>query len=65
MDMERHAFGSNPPPSTIGPWGQASTELTGFTGMSHYQLQRMLGDDEQRSTPPTHTEWPSHSTDHP
>ncbi|WP_028025918.1 hypothetical protein [Enterovibrio calviensis] len=63
MDMERHAFGSTPTPSAIGPWGQASTELTGFTGMSHYHLQRLLGDDERRTTPPAHAEWPTSPTD--
>ncbi|WP_407331586.1 hypothetical protein [Enterovibrio sp. 27052020O] len=59
MDMEHLVFSHTNTTPALVPWGQVSTELTGFTGVSHYHLQRMLGDDGRKSVPPSHEEWPS------
>ena len=59
MDLEHQAFSRINTTPAVVPWGQVSTELTGFAGMSHYQLQRMLGYDGRKSTPTSHEEWPS------
>lgn len=61
MDMEHHLIsGTVKQPPQLAPWGQVSTEFTGFCDPSHYQMQRMLGDDRRRpDRPAPGDEWPT------
>ncbi len=60
MDMEHHIVTSNARQTPkMAPWGQVSTEITGFSDPSHYQMQRLLGEEARRLDIATAgDEWP-------